>query len=367
MLNTPDFTEFLVSKIDFFAGVPDSLLKDLNACLMKTLPKNNFWTNVNEGQSVAMCVGHYLATKRPGAIYMQNSGIGNAINPLLSLADELVYSIPMLLLTGWRGEPDTKDEPQHKKQGLVTKSLFDACQIPYKVLPQEFEEAKNAIEWAMQTMEQNSAPAALLIRKETFSKFAYEPHAETEFLREAAIETVLKVLPKDSIIISSTGMISRELYELREKRNEGFNSDFLCIGAMGHASIIAFEIALQKPKQKVVCLDGDGAMLMHLGALATIGTSKAKNFIHIVLNNGTHASVGGQPTVARQIKAMGVAENCGYSAAFLCENKDELANRLEFALHNEGRFFIEAIVSSKARENLGRPKGEPKDWKTKEK
>ncbi len=363
MLNTPDFTGFLASKINFFAGVPDSLLKDLNACLMETLPKNNFWTNVNEGQSVAMCVGHYLATKNPGAVYMQNSGIGNAINPLLSLADKQVYSIPMLLLIGWRGEPDIKDEPQHKKQGLVTKALLNACQISYKILPQEFEEAKNTIEWAMHTMEQHSAPVALLIRKETFSKFAYKLSAEIDFLREAAIETILETLPKDSIIISSTGMISRELYELRGKRNEGYNNDFLCIGAMGHASIIAFEVALQKPKQKIICLDGDGAMLMHLGALATIGTGEAKNFIHIVLNNGSHASVGGQPTVAGQIKATGIAENCGYNAAFLCKNKDELAQNLEFALRNEGRFFIEAIVSSKARDNLGRPKGEPKDWK----
>jgi phosphonopyruvate decarboxylase len=304
---------------------------------------------------VALAAGSFEATQKPAVVYMQNSGLGNAINPLLSLADPELYAIPMLLLVGWRGEPGTSDEPQHKTQGLVTEALLAACQIPFQILPTEMDLAEQTLDWVASETQKRHGPVALLERKGTFDTVPYPSCTEAEFKREDAIETILDGAPR-AFFVASTGFISRELWSLREKRGESHENDFLVVGSMGHASSVALGMALQKPGQQIVCLDGDGAMLMHMGAMATLGQSGAENLVHIVLNNGAHASVGGQPTVAWAIDAVGVARACGYGYCARCWSRNELRETLLNSLQaNNGPAFLEAVVSGKARKDLGRP------------
>ncbi|MDR0287090.1 MAG: phosphonopyruvate decarboxylase, partial [Clostridiales bacterium] len=260
--------------VGFFTGVPDSLLKDFCAYITDNITDNNHIIAANEGAAIGLACGYHLSTNGIPLIYMQNSGIGNAVNPLLSLADKKVYSIPLLLLIGWRGEPGVHDEPQHISQGEVTLSLLDAMRIPYLVLDRNEENILSQLEKVFEYLKKESAPFALVVKKDTFSSYQLKKLIESKaFLsREDAIKTVIEQIEKDSIVVSTTGMISRELYELRGQKNQGHNHDFLTVGSMGHASQIGLGIALNKPEKKVYCFDGDGAMLMHLGGLSSIGS-----------------------------------------------------------------------------------------------
>ena len=359
MINTVEFVQYLTDKISFAAGVPDSLLKDFNTCLMKKLPKEAFHTTANEGSAVALAAGYYLAAGKPGLVYMQNSGIGNAVNPLLSLNDPLVYSIPVLLFIGWRGEPGVKDEPQHVKQGLVTKELLDACGIAYRILGETTESAVETLDWAIEYMRENSAPAAVIVRKGAFESVS-EKHVNTYTLtREDAIAAVLDCLG-NCHIVATTGMISRELFEQRELRGESHARDFLTVGSMGHASQIALGIALQKPDKKIVCFDGDGAMLMHMGGAVTAGTSGVDNFTHIVFNNEAHDSVGGQPTVAGGMDMPKAAEAFGYGSVFSVRDAEGIRRAIS---GGSGCCFIEIKVAQGARKDLGRPAQTPAECK----
>jgi phosphonopyruvate decarboxylase len=358
MIDTQFFYNKLVSSgVGFFTGVPDSLLKDLCAYITARAEKESHIIAVNEGAAVALACGYHLATGGIPLVYMQNSGIGNAVNPLLSLADNEVYSIPLALVIGWRGEPGIHDEPQHIKQGKVTCSLLDAMGIPYAVLENNEEDANRQIETCFDTIAKTQSPYALIIRKDTFAP--YIPQKENNdavMTREEAIGEIAVL--RDGIIVSTTGMISRELYELREKESPvNHERDFLTVGSMGHASSIALSIALQKPQIPVTCLDGDGAALMHMGAIAAIGTKKPRNFCHIVLNNGAHDSVGGQPTIAPFIDLPAIARACGYVHVYHAKTKKDLTNIL--AKKNEGPAFIEVMVKKGARKDLGRPKSSP--------
>jgi phosphonopyruvate decarboxylase len=296
---------------------------------------------------------------------MQNSGLGNAINPLLSLIDPEVYRIPLILLIGWRGEPAFHDEPQHVKQGKVTLALLEAAGIPHAVLSDDPEEVSRQLDACFDYAAKNGAPYALVVRKNTFSSnYDYESGAAAEPLelsREAAIEAVLLSSGAAEFYVSTTGMASRELYELREKHGRGHNRDFLTVGSMGHASSIALSLALQKPETPVTCLDGDGAALMHLGALAAIGERKPRNLRHIVLNNASHDSVGGQPTIARAIDLPTIARACGYAQVYTALNRTEL--ELALASPREGPVFIEVQVRKGARGDLGRPGASPEENK----
>jgi phosphonopyruvate decarboxylase len=294
---------------------------------------------------------------------MQNSGIGNAVNPLLSLADSEVYRIPLILVIGWRGEPGVKDEPQHIKQGKVTCPLLDAMAIPYSIMEKTEEGLKRQLELCFDTIKKTGAPYAFVVQKDTFAPYTLQKNQaiDAEMTREEAIEEVVRVLGNNGIIISTTGMISRELFELREKiplnGNTGHERDFLTVGSMGHASQIALSIAIQKPNIPVTCLDGDGAALMHLGALAAIGVQKPGNFLHIVLNNGAHDSVGGQPTIAPYIDIPAIARACGYVNVYKVKTKEELGKIL--FEKKDGLTFIEVVVKKGARKDLGRPKSAP--------
>lgn len=344
---------------DFFTGVPDSLLKNLCAYITDNAPKEKHIISANEGSAMGLAAGYYFSTGKIPLVYMQNSGEGNMINPLLSLADPDVYSVPMLILIGWRGEPGVHDEPQHVKQGKVTCDLLDAMKVPYQILSAETADLEKQFDEAYAYIKENSAPYAFVIRKGTFSDYTLKSNEAVQgnMNREEAIEKVMLLADEKAAFVSTTGMASRELYELREKHGMNHERDFLTVGSMGHASQIALSIALQKKERNIFCIDGDGATIMQMGGLATIGFRAPQNLVHIVLNNGAHDSVGGQPTVARQIDLCGIAKSCGYESVKRVETIEELENALSNL--EEKLTFIEVIVKKGARKDLGRPKSTP--------
>jgi len=350
---------------DFYAGVPDSLLKDFCAYVTDHTPPERNVITANEGSAVGLAAGYYLATGRPGVVYLQNSGLGNTVNPLTSLADEACYGIPMLLIIGWRGEPGKKDEPQHVKMGSISREVLDAIGVEWAELPQDPEAAMAAVQAAKERLAARPAPFAFLVRAGTFDKYKLQNKLTSPYAmsREDAIGLLLQHLPKDAKIVATTGMPSRELYEHRELRGERHDTDFLTVGSMGHSSQIALGIALQQKDKQVFCLDGDGAVLMHMGGLASIGTSGCTQYKHIVLNNGAHDSVGGQPTVAFEVDLAKVASACGYQAVFTVTTPDEIAETFPRFLAASGPAFLEVRVKVGHRDNLGRPKMAPGELK----
>ena len=362
MLNCEEFCNLLIKNdIDFFAGVPDSILKDFCAYIIENAIDKNHIIAANEGNAIALAAGYHLATDKISLVYMQNSGQGNAINPLTSLVDKEVYGIPVLLLIGWRGEPGKKDEPQHMKQGKITISLLNTLGIPYKILPDNVEGVRKVLKTAINSMKKKSAPYALVVRKGTFKscKLKNKIISQFELSREDAIKRIVDNLGDQDIIVSTTGKTSRELYEYREELCQGHSKDFLTVGSMGHSSQIALAIALSKPSQKVYCLDGDGALIMHMGSLAIIGSKSPKNFKHIVLNNGAHDSVGGQPTAGLKIDIPAIAKACGYKTVLYAEKGLELEDKLKLLKSGDGPALLEIRVNKGARKYLGRPKSSP--------
>lgn len=352
--------------VDFFAGVPDSLLKDFCAYVTDQSAGANHIITANEGAAVALASGHYLATGRPAVVYMQNSGQGNAVNPLMSLSDPDVFGIPMLLLVGWRGEPGTEDEPQHVKQGKITLDLFTAMGIPHAVLPEDEAGAARGLDEALRTMRDTSAPYALVIRTGTFGGYKLRTTIPTsyEHAREGALRLVCGALDPASIIVATTGKTSRELFELRRETGATQDLDFRTVGCMGHASQIALGIALARPDRHVVCLDGDGAVIMHMGSLAIIGTQQPHNFTHVVFNNGAHDSVGGQPTAGFAIDLPQIARACGYRTVRCASTTSEIADAMASLANAPGPTFLEIRVNTGARNDLGRPTISPASNKT---
>lgn len=353
--------------VDFFAGVPDSLLKNICAYITDHCDKKHNIIAANEGGAVGLAAGYHLATGKTAMVYMQNSGEGNVVNPLLSLADEDVYGIPMLLLIGWRGEPGVHDEPQHVKQGKVTLDLLSAMQIDYEVLADTDDEATKQITKAVAYMKANSKPYALVVKKGTFGEYQLQQNIDNlcPMSREQAIQIVVDKLREDDIVVSTTGMISRELFEYREAKQQGHEHDFLTVGSMGHASQITLSVALQKSNRRVFCFDGDGALLMHMGSMAIVGEYSPKNMVHIVFNNGAHDSVGGQPTVGQQIDVEAIAKAVGYADVVNVDNPMALMaamNHVNNAII-EGTAFINVNVHKGNRKDLGRPTTPPKENK----
>lgn len=359
----PDFfiEQLMNYDISFFAGVPDSLLKNICAYITDhSDPKNNIIA-ANEGAAMGLAAGYHLATGKIPVVYMQNSGEGNMINPLLSLTDADVYNIPVLLIIGWRGEPGVKDEPQHKKQGKVTLGLLDAVGVKYDVLSVNEDEAARQIGQAVSYMRQTGEAYALVVRKDTFDTYRLQ-HTEEYPLslsREEAIQMVADALDEKTAVVSTTGMISRELFEYRANGQLGHQRDFLTVGSMGHASQIALGIALHKPARKVCCFDGDGAMLMHMGSMAVIAGCQPKNYYHVVFNNGAHDSVGGQPTVGLKINLANAAKDMGYRQVWTVKSKHELQEALPEYLHADGPVLLEVQVKKGNRKDLGRPTKTP--------
>ena len=347
--------------IDFYAGVPDSLLKNLCAYITDHADDTHNIIAANEGGAMGLAAGYHLATGKVPVVYMQNSGEGNIINPLASLTDKDVYQIPVLLVIGWRGKPGVHDEPQHVKQGKVTLPLLETMGIPYQVLDKDEEQAAKQIQTAVDFMNKNGEVYALVIEKDTFDAYTLQNVVQNDLsmTREEAIQTVAAALDEKDVIVSTTGMISRELFEYRTAMNEGHERDFLTVGSMGHASQIALGIALEQPQRKVWCFDGDGASIMHMGSIAIVASKHPQNYIHVVFNNGAHDSVGGQPTVGLSIQLPAIADAVGYSASYSVTTKDELTAVLPLVKSEEGPVLLQVCVKKGNRKDLGRPTTTP--------
>ena len=361
MISPKFFIETLKSNgIDCFAGVPDSLLKNICAYITDNCDAHHNIITANEGAAVGLAAGHYLATGKPACVYMQNSGEGNIINPLASLTDPEVYNIPVLLLIGWRGRPGVHDEPQHVKQGKVTTGLLNTMGVNFDVLSKDEDKAEKQIAKAIEALNRKEV-YALVIEKDTFDAYTLQNVEKNDLplSREEAIQTVAAALGEKDAIVSTTGMISRELFEYRTQMNQGHERDFLTVGSMGHASQIALGIALEKQDRRVWCFDGDGATIMHMGSMAIVASKAPKNYIHVVFNNGAHDSVGGQPTVGLHINLPAIAQAVGYKNVYSVETQDYLSELLNKVQSQEGPSLIEVKVKKGNRKELGRPTTTP--------
>ncbi|NLK22334.1 MAG: phosphonopyruvate decarboxylase [Epulopiscium sp.] len=350
-----------VLKSSFFAGVPDSQLKPLCDYLMNTygISKNHIIA-MNEGNAVALAAGYHLSTGKIPCVYLQNSGLGNIINPVASLLNDKVYGIPCVFVIGWRGEPDVHDEPQHVFQGEITLKTLETVNIEYLVLDKNTTELQleNKIDDFKMLLDQGKS-VAFVVKKGglTYDQSLEYKNSNTE-LREELIDTIIEAANED-IIVSTTGKTSREVFEIREKNKQSHQYDFLTVGSMGHSSTIALGIALNKPNTKIWCIDGDGAALMHMGAMALIGAKSPQNYIHVLINNGAHESVGGQPTVADHVNFGPIALGCGYKAVYKANDKQELKSILNKINNQPGPILIEVKSAIGSRDNLGRPTTTP--------
>lgn len=349
--------------IDFFTGVPDSQLKGLCDTLYATygVAGKQHIVAANEGNAIALCAGHYLATGRPGLCYMQNSGLGNAVNPIASLMDGQVYGLPCLLVVGWRGEPGVKDEPQHVKQGQVTLSQLELLDVPYMVLDKAMTEDEfDAAFTEIRTHLDAGRTAAIVVKKGGLTCSMNPQYGNANAMtREEAVGVIARLAGKRDVFVSTTGKLSRELFELREAMGEGHDRDFLTVGSMGHASMIALGIALEQPDRRVWCLDGDGAALMHLGAMAVLGQKKPANLVHVVINNAAHETVGGMPVCEGALNLTGLAMSAGYRHVSRAANEMELYQAADAAMAAGELAFIEVMCAVGARDDLGRPTTTP--------
>ena len=343
---------------DFYTGVPDSQLKALCNYLMATygIDPHHHVIAANEGNCTALAAGYHLATGKIPVVYIQNSGEVNIINPVASLLNDKVYAIPVVFIVGWRGEPGIHDEPQHIYQGEVTVKLLEDMDIATFIIGKETtdDEVAKAMEGFKEILAAGK-DVAFVIRKGALTdapKVEYKN--DNTMVREEIIQHIVKASGEDPVV-STTGKASRELFETRVANGQSHKYDFLTVGSMGHSSSIALGVAINKPDQRIWCVDGDGAVLMHMGSMAVLGSNKPKNLIHIVINNAAHETVGGMPTVAGSIDLVGVAKACGYPNAVCVDNFDDLDKEMKAAKRRSELSFIEVKCSIGAREDLGRP------------
>lgn len=353
--------------IDFYTGVPDSFLKGLCDELYGRYGTESIHHIVahNEGGAVGLCAGHFLATGRPALCYMQNSGIGNAVNPLASLMDPRVYGIPCLLVIGWRGEPGKKDEPQHVKQGEITTAQLDLLGIPWKILAADTteEEFRNDYEELKQALH-NGKCAAFVAKKGALVSSARPDYGNGYAMtRERAAEILLSAMGERDVVVSTTGKLSREIFEIRERNGCPHERDFLTVGSMGHASMIALGMAEALPDRRIWCLDGDGAVMMHMGALPIIGKRSPARLIHVVINNGAHETVGGMPVCSGALNLLKAAEAAGYARIASADSEELLEAVLKEITDIEtgGPVFLEIRCACGARSDLGRPTTTPQE------
>jgi phosphonopyruvate decarboxylase len=356
MIQPKDFFEAIgVRGVGFYAGVPDSLLANFCAYVDDQGGRDQHLITANEGNAVALAIGYHMATNKVAMVYMQNSGLGNAVNPLTSLADPEVYKVPMLLVIGWRGEPGFKDEPQHVKQGRVTLPQLDVLEIPHWIIDADTD-VNVTLDSAFASMRHRNAPVALVVRKDTFEK--YKPRKDSPetatLTREAALEQLLQLCAKEDLILSTTGKTSREVFELRVKLGQK-QRDFLTVGGMGHTASIALGVAIGQPLRRVVCLDGDGSMLMHMGSMPVIASYKPQHFVHVLLNNGSHESVGGQTTSADHVNFEQLSTAVGYVGYAQAHDETTLQHAWQSLCDKNGPVLLELKIKNWSRDDLGRP------------
>ena len=360
-MKVEDFIKVLDS--DFYTGVPDSLLKPFCDYLVTTYSgyAKEHIIAANEGNAVGLAAGYYLATGKIPVVYLQNSGVGNIINPVTSLLSEDVYGIPCLFLVGWRGQPGILDEPQHVTMGKASEKLLRAAGVDVFIMSSDtdvFSLRKQLEHWKSELFSKGKS-AALLIEKNILKNDNHATYTNNYLLTREEILRVVTENMKDSYFICTTGKASREVFEIRETTSADHAHDLLLVGSMGHASSVALEVAVQKPERQIVCIDGDGALLMHMGAMPVIGYISPVNLIHIVINNGAHESVGGMPTVAQNLDLCGIAKSCGYLIAISASTRDELQRTIKEIRNKQGPIFIEVKSKIGSRNNLGRPTQSP--------
>ncbi|MCI5130772.1 MAG: phosphonopyruvate decarboxylase, partial [Candidatus Electrothrix sp. EH2] len=334
-------------------------LKNFCNYIYDNISDDNHVIVANEGNAIALAGGYHIATNKVALVYMQNSGIGNAVNPLTSLVDEWVYSIPLLLIIGWRGEPGIQDEPQHIKQGKITEELLMTLGIPFWILHADTK-IDSLFKEVFTTLAKRNAPVALLVKKNTFSQYVSkrEKKSISKMQREDALRKLLELITPTDLLISTTGKTSRELFELRKQRGEQ-QRDFLTVGSLGHTASIALGIAMTTTHKRVICLDGDGSMLMHMGTLPIIGSRKPENFFHVLLNNAAHESVGGHPTVAGSLDFRAIANACGYTLFEQVDNIRDMQEAWNKLIHFPGPVMLEIKINQGSRKDLGRPTSTP--------
>lgn len=349
--------------IRLFTGVPDSLLKHFCAYVEDHCTVGQHIVAANEGNAVALAAGYHLTNGKTAVVYMQNSGLGNAVNPLMSLTAPEVYNIPLFLIIGWRGEPGVKDEPQHIRQGQITPGQLDLMGIPYFLLDAD-SDCNQVLDSIFGKIEYSNAPAALLVRKGTFEP--YTPIQKriplSNLSREEALTEILTLTDENALVISTTGKTSREVFEIRKRLGQP-QRDFLTVGSMGHTASIALGAALGNPKKQIICIDGDGSALMHLGALPVIGKCRPENLTYILLNNAAHESVGGQPTAADRFDFAAMATACGFSQYCMAETTRQLKDCWADTCQTSGPHMIEVRIRTGSRADLGRPTRTPRENK----
>ena len=341
------------NKSTFFTGVPDSVLKELSYTLQNKDKKEHIIAT-NEGTAVSIGIGHYLSTKEVPCVYMQNSGLSNALNPLLSIAHEKVYAIPLILIIGWRGSPRIKDEPQHNVKGKITESILKLLNIKYTILRSinDLDKFEKQIKFS----KKKNSIVACLIEQGTLEKID-RIKKNSDFYKlnkELFLKTLLQSLDKNTKVISSTGYNSRELMHIRSKYKIIKTKDFYMVGGMGHTSSVALGYSLTS-KKKIICIDGDGSFLMHLGAIKTAGTFANKNFKYILLNNNSHDSVGGQNTYANNINFEKLSKSLGFKKFYSIKNDKNLKKTIKTFLSDDTLSFLEVKVSNSKIKNLPRP------------
>ena len=355
-MKAEEFVRVLQS--EFYTGVPDSLLQPLCNYLMKHygVDKKHHVIGANEGNCVAMAAGYHLATGKYPVVYMQNSGEGNAVNPIASLLNEKVYAIPAIFVIGWRGEPGKKDEPQHIFQGEITRSLLSLLSIDSYVVGKETTVTELArVRASFEEQLYKGQSVAFVIQKGALTNEEEMVYSNAYHMTREAVVRAVSEVAKEDPIISTTGKASRELFEAREARGEGHQYDFLTVGSMGHASSIACAIAAQKPETKIWCVDGDGALIMHMGAMAVVGRLQPDNLVHILINNEAHETVGGLPTAADAVSLSKIAKACGYQVIPKVEEETELLEALKKCRDSRKLTFLEVDCALGARADLGRP------------
>ena len=352
--------------IQFFTGVPDSLLNDFCHHLINNIPDGEHVMAANEGNAIAIAAGNYLATGNIPLVYMQNSGIGSASNPLLSLTHSCVYSIPMILVIGWRGDPAIKDHAQHKKQGELTPMLMEDMDIPFKILDDD-DTVIEKFQWAYNKAQAISSPVALIAKKGILAqKEKHQEYPESDLMnREEAISAVIDVMGEDAIYLATTGRATRELHEQLQQHGMSQNREFLNVGAMGHLSSIGLGLALGAPDKKIVVFDGDAAAVMHMGSFATNGRYHPKNLIHIVLNNGVNESVGGQQSSGQIVNLTTIAQSCGYNTlSSFIEGKQELQDSVRIFANSDHMSFLDLHVRQGIRKDMPKLAVDLKEQKT---
>lgn len=361
------FRTFRKFGFNFYTGIPCSIFKDwINFIVERKDTQHVIGTS--EGETIAIATGYYLASKDFPVVYMQNSGLGNSVNPLTSLTAPEVFGIPFLLLISWRGEPRLEDEPEHKKMGKITTNILDTLHIPYSIMPDNIEGIEATLGEAKRFMQQKSTPYAILIGKGTIGKYdkvQKKIRFPSTISREEAIKLAADKLHKSGLIVSTTGKISRELFEYIESTRRNHQNIFYTVGSMGCSTGIALGLALRKKKKKIFLFDGDGACLMKLGSMATVGHYFPANFFHILFDNQCYDSTGGQPTVSKTVDFVGIAESCNYRYAELATSHEELEYSLNRLIRKRGPYMLVAKVKSGARDNLGRPTIKPQENKEK--